>query len=105
MARPSELDAENRSGKTVSTAATAYFRTGYPTDVGGGEFEYVAEVSGLGGVDFLAEGWEEREQVQAPSALVPHWGVHLFGLGFYGSFRLPDEPILVHPIFQIARSP
>ena len=68
MARPSELDAENRSGKTVSTAATAYFRTGYPTDVGGGEFEYAAEVAGLGGIDFLAEDWEKSEQVQTPSA-------------------------------------
>ena len=36
MARPSELDAENRSGKTVSTAATAYFFMGDPTHVGGG---------------------------------------------------------------------
>ena len=59
---------ENKSGK----AATAYFFMRYTTYVGSGVFEYAAEVSGVGGVDFLAEGWEEREQVQIPSALVPH---------------------------------
>ena len=83
MAQPSELGAKDKRGKTVSTAATAYLM-GDPTDVGGGEFEYSAEVAGLGGIDFLADGWEKWEQVQTPSAFVPHEGVHLFGFGFYG---------------------
>ena len=68
MAQPSVLGAKDKSGKTVSTAATAYFLMGDPTDVGGGEFEYAAEVAGLGGIDFLAEDWEKSEQVQTPSA-------------------------------------
>ena len=54
MAQPSELGAKDKSGKTVSTAATAYFLVGDPTDVGGGEFEYAAEVAGLGGIDFFS---------------------------------------------------
>ena len=44
MAQPSELGAKDKGEKTVSTAATAYFLMGGPTDVGGGEFEYAAEV-------------------------------------------------------------
>ena len=59
MAQPSELGAKDKIGKTVNTAATAYFFMRDPTDVGGGEFEYAAEVTGLGGIDFLAEGWEK----------------------------------------------
>ena len=46
MAQPSELGAKDKSGKTVSTAATAYFLMGDPTDVGGREFEYAAKVAG-----------------------------------------------------------
>ena len=68
MAQPSELGAKDKSGKTVSTAATAYFLVGDPTDVGGGEFEYAAEATGLGGIDFLVECWEKWEQVQTPPA-------------------------------------
>ena len=70
--------------KRLSTAATAYFFLGDLTDVGGGEFEYAAEVTGLGGIEFLAEGWEKWEKVQTPSAFVTHEGVHPFGFGFYG---------------------
>ena len=65
VAQPSELGAKDESGKAVGTAATAYFFMRDPTDVGGGEFEYAAEVASLGGIDFLAEGWEKWEQVQA----------------------------------------
>ena len=82
-AQPSELGAKDESGKAVGTAATAYFFMRDPTDVGGGEFEYAAEIPSLGGIDFLLEGGQQREQVQTPSALVPHEGVHLFGFGFY----------------------
>ena len=83
VAQPSELG-KDESGKAVGTAATAYFFMRDPTDVGGGEFEYAAEISSLGGIDFFSKGGQKREQVQTPSALVPHEGVHLFGLGFYG---------------------
>ena len=58
VAQPSELGAKDESGKAVGTAATAYFFMRDPTDVGGGEFEYAAEVSGFGGVDYLKAGWE-----------------------------------------------
>ena len=84
VAQPSELGAKDESREAVGTAATAYFFMGDPTDVGGGEFEYAAEISSLGGIDFFSKGGQKREQVQTPSALVPHEGVHLFGLGFYG---------------------
>ena len=88
VAQPSEPGAKDESGKAVGTAATAYFFMRDPTDVGGGEFEYAAEISSLGGIDFfknkLSKGGQKREQVQTPSALVPHEGVHLFGFGFYG---------------------
>ena len=83
VAQPAELGAKDESREAVGTATTAYFFMGDPTDVGGGEFEYAAEVTGLGGIDFLAQCWEKLEQVQTPSALVPHEGVHLFGFGFY----------------------
>ena len=100
VAQPSELGAKDESGKAVGTAATAYFFMRDPTDVGGGgkkrkkrrkrekvgggEFEYATEIPSLGGIVFLLKGGQKREQVQTPSALVPHEGVHLFGLGFYG---------------------
>ena len=83
VAQPSELGAKDESGKAVGTAATAYFFMRDPTDVGGGEFEYAAEISSLCGIGFLSKGGQKREQVQTPSALVPHEGVHLFGFGFY----------------------
>ena len=68
VAQPSELGAKDESGKAVGTAATAYFFMRDPTDVGGGEFEYAAEATGLGGIDFLVECWEKWEQVQTPPA-------------------------------------
>ena len=36
VAQPSELGAKDKSGKTVSLAATAYFLMEDPADVGGG---------------------------------------------------------------------
>ena len=84
VAQPSELGAKDESGKAVGTAATAYFFMRDPTDVGGGEFEYAAEISSLCGIGFLSKGGQKREQVQTPSALVPHERVHHLGFGFYG---------------------